>query len=208
VAELAIAGALVASYVIGSFPTSYVVCRTVKGIDLREHGSRNLGATNLFRVLGWRFAAPVGLIDMAKGFIPTAFIGPAVSDSVLVALLCGVAAVLGHMFSPWVGFRGGKGVATGAGIFVALAPLAVLAAFALWAVLVFLTGYVSLGSIVGAAVLPFLTLWLYPGQPTVLWMEVALAAMIIWMHRANVGRLLKGTENRFGKRAPQTGGES
>jgi len=206
VTELVLAGALVASYVIGSFPTSYVVCRVVRGIDLREHGSRNLGATNLYRVLGWRYAVPVGLIDMAKGFVPTAFIGPAVSDNVFWALLCGVAAVLGHMFSPFVRFKGGKGVATGAGIFVALAPLAVLAAFALWAVLVYLTGYVSLGSIVGAASLPFLTMWLYPGRPVVLGMQAVLAALIIWMHRANVGRLLNGTENRFGRKARPEGG--
>ncbi len=198
--QIALVGALLASYLIGSIPTSYVVGRVVKGIDLREHGSKNLGATNLFRVLGWRFAIPVGLFDAAKGFIPTALIGPAVSEGMLIPLICGIVAVLGHMFSPFVGFKGGKGVATGAGVVLAMAPLAVLAAFLLWAVLVYLTGYVSLGSIVAAAILPLLTLWLYPGRPAVVWIEAGLAALIIWMHRTNIRRLLNGTESRVGKR--------
>ncbi|TDJ54666.1 MAG: glycerol-3-phosphate acyltransferase, partial [Gemmatimonadetes bacterium] len=114
------------SYLIGSIPTSLLVGRLVKGIDLRQHGSKNLGATNLYRVLGWRYAVPVGLFDMAKGYVPVAVVGPAVSNGVLIPLLCGVAAVLGHMFSPFVGFKGGKGVATGAGVVLAMAPLAFL----------------------------------------------------------------------------------
>jgi len=177
-----------------------VVCRVVKGIDLRDHGSKNLGATNLFRVLGWRFAIPVGMFDMAKGFIPTAVIGPAVSSGLLFPLICGVVAVLGHMFSPFVGFKGGKGVATGAGIVLAMAPVAFLVAFLTWAVLVYVTGYVSLGSVVAAAILPLLTLWLYPDRLTVVYIETGLATLIIWMHRANIRRLLNGTESRFGKR--------
>jgi glycerol-3-phosphate acyltransferase PlsY len=104
------------------------------------------------------------------------------------------------MFSPFVGFRGGKGVATGAGVVLAIAPLAFLGAFILWGVLVYLTGYVSLGSVVAAAVLPFLTLWLYPGRPAAVGIEAGLAALIIWMHRANIRRLLNGTESQFGKR--------
>ncbi len=198
--QIALVGALLASYLIGSIPTSYVVCRVVKGIDLRDHGSKNLGATNLFRLMGWRFAIPVGLFDMAKGFVPTALIGPAVSEETLFPLVCGMVAVLGHMFSPFVGFKGGKGVATGAGVVLAMAPLAFLGAFLVWAVLVYLTGYVSLGSVVAAAILPLLTLWLHPGKPTVFWIEAGLGALIIWMHRANIRRLLNGTESRFRKR--------
>ena len=198
--QIALVGALLASYLIGSIPTSYVVCRVVKGIDLRDHGSKNLGATNLFRLMGWRFAIPVGLFDMAKGFVPTALIGPAVSEGMLFPLVCGMVAVLGHMFSPFVGFKGGKGVATGAGVVLAMAPLAFLGAFLVWAILVYLTGYVSLGSVVAAAILPLLTLWLYPGRPTVVWIEAGLGALIIWMHRANIRRLLNGTESRFRKR--------
>lgn len=193
------------SYLIGSIPTSLLVGRLVKGIDLRQHGSKNLGATNLYRVLGWRYAVPVGLFDMAKGYVPVAVVGPAVSGGVLIPLLCGVAAVLGHMFSPFVGFKGGKGVATGAGVVLAMAPLAFLGAFGIWALLVFLTGYVSLGSVVAAASLPLLTVWLYPGRPAVLWITAALGALVVWMHRGNIGRLLKGTESRFGRNAKETG---
>ncbi len=193
------------SYLIGSIPTSLLVGRLVKGIDLRQHGSKNLGATNLYRVLGWRYAVPVGLFDMAKGYFPVAVVGPAVSGGVLIPLLCGVAAVLGHMFSPFVGFKGGKGVATGAGVGLAMAPLAFLGAFGIWALLVFLTGYVSLGSVVAAASLPLLTVWLYPGRPAVLWITAALGALVVWMHRGNIGRLLKGTESRFGRNAKETG---
>ena len=198
-------GALVLSYLIGSIPTSLLVSRLVKGIDLRQHGSKNVGATNLYRVLGWRWAVPVGLFDVVKGYVPAAIVGPAVADGVLIPLLCGVAAVLGHMFSPFVGFKGGKGVATGAGVVLAMAPLAFLGAFSLWAILVFLTGYVSLGSVVAAASLPLLTLWLYPDRPTVLWITAAIAALVVWMHRSNIGRLLKGTESRFGRNAKETG---
>jgi len=192
--------ALAVSYLIGSIPTSYLVCRTIKGIDLREHGSGNLGATNLYRVLGWRFAVPVGVFDMIKGFVPTAFIGPAVSDGALIPLVCGAMAVLGHMFSPFIGFRGGKGAATGAGIIAALAPLAFVAVVGLWAVLVYLTGYVSLATIVAAASFPMLAQLLSTGRNDNLWLEVALAALVIWMHRANIGRLLRGTESRFRRR--------
>lgn len=202
-----LAGALVLSYLIGSIPTSLLVGRLVKGIDLRQHGSKNVGATNLYRVLGWRWAVPVGLFDMAKGYVPAAIVGPAVAGAggVLIPLLCGVAAVLGHMFSPFVGFKGGKGVATGAGVVLAMAPLAFLGAFGIWALLVFLTGYVSLGSVVAAASLPLLTMWLHPDRPMVLGITAVLGALVVWMHRSNIGRLLKGTESRFGRNAKETG---
>jgi glycerol-3-phosphate acyltransferase PlsY len=194
----------VLSYLIGSIPTSFLVGR-LKGIDLRQHGSKNLGATNLYRVLGWRYAVPVGLFDIAKGYVPVAVIGPAVAGGVLIPLLCGVAAVLGHMFSPFIAFKGGKGVATGAGVVLAMAPLAFLGAFGIWVVLLLLTGYVSLGSVAAAASLPFLTAWLYPDRPAVLWITAALGALVVWMHRDNIGRLLKGTESRFGRKAKETG---
>jgi len=143
---------------------------------------------------------PVGVFDMIKGFVPTAFIGPAVSDGALIPLVCGAMAVLGHMFSPFIGFRGGKGAATGAGIIAALAPLAFVAVVGLWAVLVYLTGYVSLATIVAAASFPMLAQLLSTGRNDNLWLEVALAALVIWMHRANIGRLLRGTESRFRRR--------
>ncbi|HEU5359089.1 MAG TPA: glycerol-3-phosphate acyltransferase, partial [Gemmatimonadales bacterium] len=100
--------ALLASYLVGAIPTSYLVGRVFRGIDLREHGSRNLGATNLYRVLGWRFAVPVGLFDVAKGAAPVLVFGPLGPAATLFPLACGLTAVLGHVFSVFVGFKGGK----------------------------------------------------------------------------------------------------
>jgi glycerol-3-phosphate acyltransferase PlsY len=192
--------ALAGSYLLGAIPTSYLAGKLGRGIDLREHGSRNLGATNVYRILGWKYAVPVGLIDIAKGAIPVLLLGPAVAEGEIFPLLCGIAAVVGHVFSVFVRFRGGKGVATSAGVVLGMAPLAVGVALVIWALLVWLTGYVSLGSIVAAAVFPVLVHVLYPARREHLWVYVALAAVIIWMHRANLRRLLAGTENRFGTR--------
>jgi len=192
---------LLASYLLGAIPTSYLVSRIFAKIDLRQHGSGNLGATNLYRVLGWRYALPVALFDMAKGAIPVLAFAPRVSGSALFALACGAAAIAGHVFSVFVGFKGGKGVATAAGVMLGLTPLALGAAALVWAVLVRLTGYVSLGSIAAAALLPLAVYFLErPVQPEVLWTTVAIAAGVILLHRRNIERLLKGTENRFGRR--------
>lgn len=193
---------LLASYLLGAIPTSYLAGRVFRGIDLREQGSKNLGATNLYRLLGWRFAVPVALFDMAKGAIPVLVFAPRVSSSELFALVCGVIAMAGHVFSVFVRFRGGKGVATAAGVMLGLAPAALGVALVVWVALVFLTGYVSVGSIGAAAVFPLAALFLdRPERPEMLWIYAAVAAGIIWLHRANIGRLLKGTENRFGRRA-------
>jgi glycerol-3-phosphate acyltransferase PlsY len=193
---------LLASYLLGAVPTSYIAGRLLRGIDLREHGSKNLGATNLYRVLGWRVAVPVGLFDMAKGLVPVLLFAPRVSTSQTFALVCGLTAVVGHVFSIFVGLKGGKGVATAAGVMLGLTPAALLIALGVWIVVVALTGYVSLGSIVAAAVFPILVRLIDPPeQPEILWLDVAAAAGIIWLHRANIGRLLRGTENRFGRRA-------
>lgn len=193
---------LVASYLLGAVPTSYLAARFFGGIDLREHGSRNLGATNLYRVLGWRYAIPVGVLDAAKGLVPVLAFAPQVSSSELFALVCGLTAVLGHVFSVFVGFKGGKGVATAAGVMLGLTPAALGVAVAVWVVLVYVTGYVSVGSIAAAALFPAAVYLLDPpSQPAILWLDIAVAAAIIWLHRANVRRLLNGTENRFGRRA-------
>jgi glycerol-3-phosphate acyltransferase PlsY len=198
---------LAASYLVGAIPTSYLAGRVFRGIDLREHGSRNLGATNLYRTLGWRYAIPVGLFDIAKGAVPVLLFAPRVSDSQLFALGCGLAAVVGHVFSVFVGWRGGKGVATAAGVMLGLTPAALGVSLVVWLVLVYSTGYVSLGSIAAAAVFPLAVFLLeHPDRPEILWIDVALAAAIIWLHRANIRRLLKGTEHRFGRRAAPSAG--
>lgn len=200
---LSAAGWLALSYLLGAIPTSYVVGRLFKGIDLREHGSRNLGATNVYRVLGWKYAIPVGLLDAAKGAIPVWLFGPRVPSIALFGVYCGIAAVVGHVFSGFVGFKGGKGVATAAGVVLALAPWALLAVFVLWGALVWLTGYVSLGSVVSAALFPLAAYFLEGSRGPVLLAEIGLAALLIWKHRANLRRLAAGTENRFGRRAAQ-----
>jgi acyl phosphate:glycerol-3-phosphate acyltransferase len=196
---------LLASYLLGAVPTSYLVSRAFAKIDLRQHGSGNLGATNLYRVLGWRYAVPVALFDIAKGAIPVLLFAPRVSDSEMYALACGVAAIVGHVFSLFVGFKGGKGVATAAGVMLGLTPLALAVVASVWGVVLRFTGYVSLASIAAAAVLPFAVyLFEHPTTPELLWFDALIAAGVIFLHRRNIERLLKGTENRFGRGAAST----
>jgi glycerol-3-phosphate acyltransferase PlsY len=190
-----------ASYLLGAIPTSYLMVRLVRGQDLRKLGSGNLGATNLFRVLGWRYAIPVALFDLLKGAVPVLVFGPRAGGGELVPLLLGVTAVIGHVFSVFVGMRGGKGVATGAGVVLGLAPWAFVVALLTWVVLVRLTGYVSLGSMVAAVVMPAALYLVYPERRQLLWLFIALAALIVLLHRGNIRRLLAGTEHRFGRPA-------
>jgi glycerol-3-phosphate acyltransferase PlsY len=198
---------LLASYLLGAIPTSHLVSRLFARIDLREHGSGNLGATNLYRVLGWKYAIPVALFDIAKGAIPVLVFAPQVSDSELFAVACGVAAILGHVFSVFVHFKGGKGVATAAGVMLGLTPVALGVAAIVWALVVLLTGYVSLGSIAAAAVLPLAAYLLEKSRtPELLWVVALVGASVILLHRRNIQRLLKGTENRFGRRTASTTG--
>ncbi|HXJ29140.1 MAG TPA: glycerol-3-phosphate 1-O-acyltransferase PlsY [Gemmatimonadales bacterium] len=188
---------VVASYLLGATPTAYLAGRLARGIDLREHGSKNLGATNVYRVLGWRWAIPVALIDIAKGAIPVALFGRWAAGGPWLAVGLGIAAVLGHVFSPFVRFKGGKGVATALGVFLALAPVAVLIALPVWGGSLWLTGYVSLSSLVAAASFPVWVKLTAPGAVSAFWASIALAVLIVYSHRANVQRLLAGTENRF-----------
>lgn len=187
------------AYGIGATPTSYWV-GSIRGIDLRAEGSKNLGATNTFRVLGWKAALPVVFFDVGKGWfvvwaLPLYQNGGAWEWTLAYA----AAAILGHVFSFWVKFKGGKGVATSAGAFLALAPWAVLFAFVVWLAVAFTTRYVSLASMIALAVAP-IAVYLTPhqGGDTVLWFTVVLAAFVVWTHRSNLGRLLRGEENRFG----------
>jgi glycerol-3-phosphate acyltransferase PlsY len=193
-----------ASYLLGAIPTSYLVVRLLRGEDLRRQGSGNLGATNLYRVLGWRYAVPVALFDMAKGAVPVLVFAPRAGHGEFTPLLLGATAMVGHVFSVFVGFRGGKGVATGAGVVLGLAPWAFLAALAVWAVLVRTTGYVSLGSIVAALALPPAVWLLHPERRSLIWIFGLLAALVVVTHRANLRRLLAGTESRFRRGARAT----
>jgi len=188
---------LLLAYLIGATPTSYLAAKLGRGIDLREHGSRNLGATNVYRVLGWRYAIPVGVIDVVKGAVPVTILGPWSNGPAWFAVALGVSAVLGHMFSPYVRFRGGKGVATTTGVFLALAPLAIVISIPIWAATLWLSGFVSVASLTVAVLFPVWAWLAAPGQPYTVWASVVLALLIIYSHRANLQRLRAGTEHRF-----------
>lgn len=197
---------LLASYLIGAIPTSYVVGRLVRGIDLREHGSGNLGATNVYRVLGWKAAVMVFPVDIFKGFAPTFFF-PRFDGSPQPewALAYGAAAIVGHVYSVYVSFKGGKGIATSAGVFLALAPWALLAGLCVWLLAVGATRIVSIASLAAALVVP-IVVFFERGNGPVFWLSLALMAFVIWSHRANIRRLLHGEEHRFGQpRAPAQG---
>ena len=191
---------VVLSYLLGAVPTSFWVGMAIYGVDLRHKGSGNLGATNALRVLGWKAALPVVLVDVAKGFVPVWLFPQLDSAPWSWALAYGAAAILGHVFSVWVRFKGGKGVATSSGVFLGLAPWAVLAGFAVWTITVTLTRIVSLGSVLAALTIP-VAVWLLPhdGGQSLLAFTGALAVLVIWAHRTNLGRLLRGEEHRFGK---------
>jgi acyl phosphate:glycerol-3-phosphate acyltransferase len=188
---------VVLAYLIGATPTSYLAGKVGRRIDLREHGSRNLGATNVYRVLGWRYAIPVGLLDIAKGVIPVIILGPWSNGPTWFPVTLGVAAVLGHVFSPWVGFRGGKGVATAGGVFLALAPFAVVISLPIWAATLWFSGYVSVASLTVAVLFPIWVALTRPGETATVWASVGLALLLVYSHRGNVWRLVAGTENRF-----------
>jgi glycerol-3-phosphate acyltransferase PlsY len=189
---------LVIGYLAGSIPTSFLAGR-LAGVDLRQHGSKNLGATNVYRVLGWRYAIPVGIVDVAKGAVPVVFAARQTSVTEWFPLLVGCAAVAGHVFSFFLKFRGGKGVATAAGVVLALAPGALGVTAIVWVLVLKTTGFVSLASMLGAITFPVAVFLLMPDATHVFWAGVALCVFIVFTHRANVGRLVAGTENRFGK---------
>lgn len=204
---LHLALAILASYLLGAIPTSYLVAKHVRGIDLRTVGSGSLGATNLYRVLGWKFALPVGIFDALKGATPVALFAPWANLDTTGAVVLGAVAVVGHVFSVFVNFNGGKGVATSAGIVLGLAPGAFGVTLAIWGVILSLSGYVSLASITAALVLPAAIWLLQPSRRNLTIEFAALAVIVVWLHRANIKRLLNGTEHRFrrGATAPPAG---
>jgi acyl phosphate:glycerol-3-phosphate acyltransferase len=191
---------LVVSYLVGAIPASFLAGRAFRGIDLREHGSGNLGATNAFRVLGPGIAAPVMLFDVLKGFVPTYFFPQLAGTGAWEwGIAFGAATVLGHVFPVYLSFRGGKGVATAAGVFLALAPVAVLVGVLVWVVTLALSRMVSLASILAA--LALLVALPFTSAPlAVQALGVVVAGLVIFSHRANLRRILQGREYRFGNR--------
>lgn len=195
--ELTVLGFLVLAYIAGSIPSSYLAGR-MNGVDLRQHGSGNLGATNVYRVLGARAAIPVMLADIGKGFVPVAFFpGWDGSADGRLAIAYGCAAIAGHVWSAFLRFKGGKGVATGAGVLFALVPLATVLALLIWIGIVALTRYVSVGSILTATFVPILA-FVFDASGAVVAFCAVVALFVWWTHRENVRRLLEGTEHRFG----------
>jgi glycerol-3-phosphate acyltransferase PlsY len=194
--------AVVLSYLSGSIPFASIAGR-VSGVDLRKQGSGNLGATNVFRVLGWKIGLLVFLADALKGALPVLYLPPRIvsaREPIVWAIVCGIAAILGHVRPVFLKLRrGGKGVATAAGVFFALAPIPMAVTFAVFVVVVLASGYVSLGSMLSAIVLPTLLLvTLGPRSPLFL-VSVVIALFVFWTHRSNIGRLRRGEEHRFGR---------
>jgi glycerol-3-phosphate acyltransferase PlsY len=200
--------AIVGSYLLGSIPAAYIAGKA-KGVDLRKHGSGNLGATNVMRVLGTKIGLAVFLFDMAKGAAPVYFFpkwlmasGDLSVDPVIFGIVCGIAAIVGHVRPIYLKFgKGGKGVATAAGVFLALAPMQTLIALLVFAAVLLLSGYVSLGSLTSATALPILLAATVGIHSPLFAISVAVALFVFWTHRANIARLRAGEEHRFGKKA-------
>ncbi len=204
---LTLAVLLVGSYLLGSIPFGYLAGRLV-GIDIRQAGSGNVGATNVVRVLGKRYGYPVFALDVLKGFgaVKIAILmapgrPPEWNSPEIVGILAAMSSILGHLYPPWLKFNGGKGVATSAGALLALTPVATLIGVAIWIIVFWLTRYVSLASITAAVVLPIVIVMVSSqdenkGKPLV-YSSACVAVIVIWRHRSNLSRLMRGTEPRF-----------
>lgn len=190
---------LVLAYLVGGIPFGYLAGRLVKGVDLRRVGSGNLGATNAIRQLGWGWGVGVFGLDLFKGWLAVGLaqrLGAA--SPAWLPLAAGLAAILGHSFTPYLGFRGGKGVATSAGVFLRLAPVATGLTLLVFAVVVLASRIVSLSSLTAATAMPLFLFWRQPGDRLLLGFALVIALLIWIRHRANLRRLLRGEEPRFG----------
>jgi glycerol-3-phosphate acyltransferase PlsY len=223
---LSIGTIAILSYLIGSIPTAIIVAKQVRGIDIRQHGSGNAGGTNVIRVLGWKAGVFVILMDMAKGLFATIVLARLMYGSIpfenrtpfddftVVQIIAGCAAILGHIWTLFAGFRGGKGIATAGGMLIGIAPLEVAVAFGVFAIVFLISHYVSLGSLSAAVAFP-LTMFFrenvfmvdIEGYHTLIFFSIGISLLIIYTHRTNVKRLLAGTEHRittsrfFGRKA-------
>jgi glycerol-3-phosphate acyltransferase PlsY len=199
---------LLAAYLIGGIPWSYLIARVFKGVDIRTVGSGNVGATNACRLFNkpWKPVAFLGcfLLDAAKGYFPAFHFGGIVNNGILsgwnlstCVLLIGLAAVVGHVYTPFLRFKGGKGVATSLGVFLAAAPVPMSIAAGIGLVVIFATGYVSVGSIAIGVALPASILILIPGEKALFALALIAGAFIIFKHRTNIVRLARGEEPRI-----------
>jgi glycerol-3-phosphate acyltransferase PlsY len=202
------------AYLLGSIPTGFLVAKA-RGVDIRTVGSGNIGATNVFRILGKAAGVFVLLADAAKGWLAVFVVTKLVSGWFYpeagslarewFALCAGVAAILGHNYTCWLHFKGGKGIATSAGVLVALVPVPLLIILGIWIIVFALSRYVSLASISAAFALPFAA-WARGESRTIILVTAALAALAIYKHKANIQRLINGTENRIGGKKGMSSG--
>jgi glycerol-3-phosphate acyltransferase PlsY len=195
------------AFLLGSFPTGYLVARS-RGVDIRRHGSGNIGATNVFRTIGKPLGVFVFAIDAIKGFAAVWFsmqCAPPAGEAVTWAgIMSAVMVIVGHNYTPWLGFRGGKGIATSAGVLLALMPWAIFCITVVWFVVFWLCRYVSVASISASAALPVSVagLWLagVSGNAPLLGFALLISALAIWRHRSNIERLRQGVEPRFARK--------
>lgn len=190
--------AIIIAYLLGSIPFGYIFTRLAQQIDIRQHGSGNIGATNVLRLLGWRAALPVLLLDLGKGSAAV-LLARAISGETIFLLAAALAVLLGHCYPVFLRFKGGKGAATGIGALLVISAPVCAAAVLLALLIIALTRYVSLGSIVGAFSVPFLLLF-FNYELLFLLFGSAMALLIIFRHRENIERLLKGTESKLGQK--------
>ncbi len=201
---LYIALEVISAYLIGSVASALWIGKLVYGIDIRQHGSGNAGATNVIRVLGYKAGIPVMMFDVFKGWLAVqlaTWINPAGLQGdplIYLRISMAIAVVLGHVFPVFAGFRGGKGVGTFAGVGIALFPLALLIVLGIFALVLAVTHYVSLSSIIGSIAFPFAVILIScERNPALVGLSVVVALFIPWTHRKNISRLLKGEENKF-----------
>jgi len=184
------------SYLVGSIPTGYLIAKHVMHIDIREHGSGNPGAANVYRIVGKWAGVSTFLIDAIKGFVPVCLARVFCPDIYVIAIVCGVVAILGHMWTIYLKFHGGKGVATSAGVFFALAPIPTTCAFITFVILVAIWGRISIGSIAACVVLPLVSWCMnYPLAEKI--MVTAVGLLVIYKHIPNIKRLLSQKELKF-----------
>lgn len=213
---LRIAIIVILSYLVGSLPSALVVSKSFFGFDIREKGSGNMGSTNAFRVLGWKWGVVVQLADIAKGVIPVILIAPLIgngiqsegiiSEKLSLQFIAGASAICGHIWTIFAGFRGGKGINTAGGMLLGMVPIDASIAIGVFLIVLFISGYVSLGSIAASITVP-LSLFVrfnlmgmhIPYYDILIYFFIALSALLIFNHRTNVVRLMKGEENKFEK---------
>ncbi|MDI6840745.1 MAG: glycerol-3-phosphate 1-O-acyltransferase PlsY [bacterium] len=180
----------------GSIPFGYIFAKLGRGIDIREHGSKNIGATNVWRICGKPLGITVFLLDAIKGFLPTFIFSHWFGTN--PAIISGIGAILGHSFTPWLKFKGGKGVSTGLGVFIGLTPLGALIAFLVWCILLLALRWVSVASM-GAATVLVVFIFIRDGISPIFFIVIVAFVLIIYLHRSNILRLIQGSEPRIGR---------